>query len=158
MTGPVKSKTFTFGGVSLNASEVKSKKVLGLEGGDTRYIVDFKNGAKISYKKSDRGMVSALQFKDDSNVENYITVEGVNGLEVVGSKNKDIITIDHSTVINVDVSNDNRTDHVGIRNSKGNLARRALEPSHEKAGFGDIQVDAHDTVNVKNSPRISKRK
>lgn len=157
MTGPVKSKTFTFGGVSLDANEVKSKQVLGMKDGDTRYIVDFKNGTKVAYKKSDKGTISAFQIKNEGDVENNLLIDNVNGLEVVGSKNKDDININNSTIIDVTVDNDHKHDHVGIRNSKGNLARRVLEPSYEKVGSGDVRADAQDTVSVKNSPRVHKR-
>lgn len=159
-----------FGGVSLRASEVKSKGVLADEKGVIRYVVDFKNGTKVAYEKSNGNIFSAQSqlpkgsyMKSDNlkrNTENNTFIDGVKGLEVVGTKNVDIIEIQNSTIYGVDVSQDKGFDNVHVTNSKGTLGERVLNILRgigNKIGCGDINVDSHDKVNVDNkSQRIYK--
>ena len=159
-----------FGGVSLRASEVKSKSVLADEYGKTRYLVDFKNGTKVSYEKcnglifsSQTKLPNGMHYKEDNlkrSIGNDTYISGVKGLEVVGTKNVDLIEIKNSTIYGVDVSNDKGFDSVHITNSKGTVGERVLNTLRGiggKTGYGDINVDSHDKVSVDNkSQRIYK--
>ena len=170
MTTGLENDLIQFGGVSLKKSEVKTKSVLADEFGKTHYVVDFKNGTKVSYEKCD-GLIFSSQTKlpngmyleEDNlkrNIENDTYISDVKGLEVVGTKNVDFIEIKNSTVYSVDVSDDKGFDRVHITNSKGALGERVLKVLKglgSKVGFGDINADSNDKVYIdSDSQRIFK--
>lgn len=142
-----------FGGVMVNPEEIKSKKVLVDDSGNTKYIIEFKNGVKAAYMNTENYKASLTSiFAGETN---YVTSNNVTGLEIEGSNKKDIITITGGSVANIDVSNDKSSDTVAVTISEGKLSQLALTP--RKTGFGDIETTKQDEVILRSTMYIQKK-
>ena len=144
--------TVTFGGVKLNRSEVKkmTKETLPTFSGkdQTYYIVEFKNGVKVSYSDSNGGTISSTT----GSVTTSTNIYNVMGLELVGSKKIDWIHVNNSTVRWIDTSGDKVADCIKINKSK--LARERLSvlpqetTGHNFRGPSKILVDNKEKDSV----------
>ena len=135
------------GGVQFRRSEIKESSIKQQEG-ETRFIVDFKNGTKISYSKSEGGMASSSVFEFQNESEwNSTNIKNVNNLEVLGTPQKDRIQVENSTIIGIDVHGDNSADYVNIKNSSSVIGLPAISEN----GLGLVMSDADDDIETHNS-------
>ena len=153
MADPTK---ITFGGVQLNKNEVarKTTKELTTFSGTKKeiyYIVEFKNGTKVSYRESNGGQISSTNDKKSYHETN---IYNVMGLELVGSKDMDDITVDNSTVRWIDISEDKYGDCLSINKSKIANERISVLPQetlhHSERRPGAIMKNDKDSVDFDN--------
>ncbi len=146
------------GGVRLNKNEIQHKGQTRDADGKKHYIVYFKNGQAMSYTG---GTKDATISTWGNNAENSASsVYGVMGLEITGSLKSDNITIFHSQIIGIDVSNDyhENRDRVFIQNSAGVKGRRFLTQATDKNyGDGMVELQSTDSVVTEKSKHIYKK-
>ncbi len=114
----------TFGGVQLRTDDVKNQEVKTIthrDGKEERvYVVNFKNGVNVAYRGAEKTPAGFPAYISSSNIGGAgfqnTNVYAVLGLELQGSKKyADNISIVGGSLIGVDVSNDDKSDDVRIR-------------------------------------------
>ena len=146
------SNEIIFGWVKLDSTQVtkRTQKTLNNKYGKSEkyYIVEFKNGQKVSYTQSN-GYISAHENAAYSTTD----INGVMGLELIGSKNIDKINITNSEIKYVDVSGDGGGDDVKVTDC---IADNSNESNFDGNVFdrfgshGEIITDKDDNTKIKN--------
>lgn len=146
------NEQITFGGVRLNKGEVLQKFEVIDRNDKKHYVVDFKNGTRVAYTGGEKGgYLTAESFGNDTKGTSAYKVLG---LEIQGSKDNDVITVDNCTVIGIDVADGQKTsqDYVQVFESKGVFGARTITayPNHI-FGDGMIEADKKDNIKIQKS-------
>ncbi len=122
------------GGVQYYPSEAKSS----YDENSKLYTLEFNSGVKLKYAEQtqdDNTERSARTFTSNGTI--FTLVNGINGGQIIGSDTmEDNITLDNCYNCTVDVSNDFKTDYVGIFNK-----------DDKNANIGnEVKYDASDSI------------
>lgn len=113
-----------FGGVQVNQNEVASKRTV-KENGKTLFIINFKNGSTIKYPQQQVNQGAHIENGDyinsgagrifrEQNVQE-VNITSIFNAKFTGSNKRDQINLNGCRNCTIDVSNDQTTDEIRIR-------------------------------------------
>ncbi len=145
-----------FGGVKLDRSEVAKTSTKLVENPktykqETVFCVQFKNGVKAAYRKSDNNAASiyssrTYQMVDDTKT----TTRFVEGLELKGnSKGQNTINVIGGSIVGVDVADNGGGDDVTVDRAEVSNSRSSGFIPKLLSG-GNVLTDKNDNTQIKN--------
>lgn len=153
------NKIMIHGGVRLYREEVKFTGIaVNPDTKQVKFVVDFKNGTKAAFDKSESGALLSSKFIVASNGNdefNSTYASGLMGLELKGTAKKDVINIENSIISDIDVTGGGKSDEVYVKNSKSDFTRGAVISDSNQ---GLVRVDKNDAVYLENNQGITESK